>query len=97
MRLSNFIQLQGPFRANVNLINVVDSIDSSRNRISHFGVQAKPGTEIYILDESVSALGRSNHLVVGETGILEFDDVDIKWISFLKNQSSKTLIDLIIS
>lgn len=97
MRISNFIQLQGPFRAGANLIKVVDSIDPARERISHFGVQAKPGTEMYIIEREKPPIGEVNPIVIGEAGILEFDDVDIEWISFVEDQNSKTLIDLVIS
>lgn len=84
----SFIQLRGPFAKNQDLIDYIKkNLDPSFKHIKKIGIQSQKGHLININGKTFE---------IGFTKILEFNNVQIKTLSFLQEESNTTLIDCII-
>jgi hypothetical protein len=88
---NGFIQVQGPFDANEIIFTNLEDYN-----IKHFRVQTLADQTINIALVINKNLIKEVSFKIGSTGILEFDDVQIKYIKFNQKQSDNTLIDILL-
>lgn len=80
-----FRQLRGPFNANQDLINEI--LDENKRYVRHLGIQARDKTKCVINNKIIE---------IGKTDILEYNNVQITSLYFLKDQPETTIIDIIL-
>lgn len=84
----NYIQIQGPFSKNDDLISVIKTkFKNSFEYIERIGIQTNPTNKININGQIFE---------IGKTGILEFSEVKIISLYFIQDEPESTLIDCII-
>lgn len=83
-----FIQIQGPFKKNIEVINLIKQTSVNFLYINKLGIQSKVGNMLKINNKIFE---------IGKTGIIEFNDVEINSIIFLQDESALTIIDCIVT
>lgn len=82
---NRFVQICGPFSANVE---VMDSVEKSvGSTIQHLGIQSQIKNFVKINGQLFE---------IGSTCFLEFSEVNITSIIFLQNEPASTIIDMLI-
>lgn len=88
---NGFIQTHGPFTANEIIFTDLEDYN-----IKHFRIQTLENQIVNIALVISKNLIKEVPFKIGSTGVLEFDDVKIKYIKFNQSQSDNTLIDILL-
>lgn len=80
-----FVQIQGPFKANEDILK---KINSNFSYITNVGIQAKENNLCKINDKTFE---------IGKRGVLVFNEVKIYSIAFLQDEPKSTLVDCILN
>ena len=85
-----FVQITGPFTLNEEIVDKIKA-ETGFNflYIKKIGIQTEPASA-----HKVSINGQI--FEIGKTGILEFNEVQITSLNFLQDETSFTIIDLIV-
>lgn len=96
----SFGQLQGPFSANINILqNIIPQ--NSQNYISKLGIHyvgnydldlqgQRDGKQIFVF---INGDNEQNKFQIGKTRMLEFQDVKITSLKFAQNMGQNSFID----
>lgn len=82
-----FVQLQGSFKKNEELTNIIKKNFPSFQNIKKIGIQS--------IEDNICCINGID-FIIGKTGILEFDNVYITSIFFRQDEPKTTLIDCIL-
>lgn len=91
-------QLQGPFRANQELMKLIEEqCVTAPKYVKHLGIQTKV-TEITTSPSNLIQLticGKETTIEVGTTHVYEIGNTRVTSIKFLENKDNNTIIDYI--
>lgn len=82
-----FVQIQGPFKQNEELINIIKKDFPSFLNIKKLGIQS--------ISTHICCINGQN-FEIGKTEILEFNEVSITSIYFKQDEPATTLVDCIL-
>ena len=80
-------QLQRCFKANTQLMTLINANNVSTKNIKRLGIISTPGTQVQLNDQVIE---------IGKTRIYEVDNIEISSIKFLQDSSEGTYIDYLI-
>lgn len=84
----SYAQLQGPFNKNEDIITIMKlKFENSFRHLKRIGIQTKPENKININGQIFE---------IGQTGILEFNEVEIISLYFMQDEPESTIIDCIV-
>lgn len=80
-------QPQRCFKANAQLMTLINANNVSTKNIKRLGIISTPGTQVQLNDQVIE---------IGKTRIYEVDNIEISSIKFLQDSSEGTYIDYLI-
>lgn len=80
-------QPQRCFKANTQLMTLINTNNVSTKNIKRLGIISTPGTQVQLNDQVIE---------IGKTRIYEVDNIEISSIKFLQDSSEGTYIDYLI-
>lgn len=91
-------QIQGPFKANQELMNVIrEQCITAPKYVKHLGIQTKV-TEITTTPNNLVKLnicGKETTIEIGTTHVYEIGNTKVTSIKFLEDKDNNTIIDYI--